>query len=286
MAEPGPARYPPAAWRLLLDGEQDGAANMAADEAILEAVIGGDSPPTLRFYGWSPPCLSLGRNQPLAEADLAACRTAGVDVVRRPSGGQAVLHARELTYAAVLLQSDPRSEGGVLEGYRRLSEGLLAGLRHLGIDAVQACGARPAGGPPSPICFDRPTDYEICFGGRKLVGSAQWRRRGGVLQHGSLPLAGDLTRIVDLVVLGDRDPARERERLRARERQRLRARVVSLEEALGAAVPFAAAAEALARGLAEILNLDLVPGRLSPAERAAAAGLRTRYASDEWTART
>lgn len=278
MTEPQPRSYPRATWRLLLDGEAGGATNMAVDEAILEAVVEGHSPPTLRFYGWSPPCLSLGRNQPVAEANLDACRAAGIDVIRRPSGGQAVLHSQELTYAVALLQSDPRSEGGVLGGYRRLSEGLLAGLWRLGIDAVQACGARPAGGPPSPICFDRPTDYEICFGGRKLIGSAQWRRRGGVLQHGSLPLRGDLTRIVDLVVLAHRDPVEEK--------RRLAGRVVSLEEARGRDVSFDEAARALARGLAETLNLDLVPGPLTPRERAAVDALRARYAAAEWTARS
>jgi lipoate-protein ligase A len=272
------AAYPRAEWRLLLDGKRDGASNMAIDEAILEAVIQGHSPPTLRFYGWSPPCLSLGRNQSLAEANLTACRAAGVDLVRRPSGGQAVLHAGELTYSLALLQSDPRSAGGLLEAYRRLSEGLLAGLRRLGIEAVQALGARQTDGPPSPICFDRPSDYEITFGGRKLIGSAQWRRRGGVLQHGSLPLAGDLTRIVDLVELGDRD--------REEERRRLAARVISLCEAGGQEIPFSAAAHGLARGLAATLNLVLTPGDLSPEEQARAAMLRAQYTSDEWTARS
>jgi lipoate-protein ligase A len=276
MSDQGPARYPRATWRLLLDGERDGASNMAIDEAILDAVIKGHSPPTLRFYGWSPPCLSLGRNQPLAEADLAACRAAGVDLVRRPSGGQAVLHAGELTYAVALLQTDPRSAGGVLEGYRRLSEGLLAGLRQLGVEAVQALDARPANGPSSPICFDRPSDYEITFRGRKLVGSAQWRRSGGVLQHGSLPLAGDLTRILDLVVLDDPDLEEQR--------RRLSARVVSLQEARREAVPFAVAAEGLAQGLAATLNLVLIPGELSPEEQTQATQLRGRYAGDAWTA--
>jgi lipoate-protein ligase A len=278
MTEPRSEPYPRATWRLLLDGEADGATNMAIDEAVLDGVVEGHGPPTLRFYGWSPPCLSLGRNQPLAEADLEACRAAGIDVIRRPSGGQAVLHSAELTYAVALSQDDPRSEGGVLGGYRRLSEGLLAGLRRLDIDAIQACGARPADGPPSPICFDRPTDYEICFDGRKLIGSAQWRRRGGVLQHGSLPLRGDLTRIVDLVVLEHRDPAAEK--------RRLAGRVVSLEEARGGVVSFDEAARALAGGLADVLNLDLVPGPLTERERAAVDDLRARYSAASWTARS
>ncbi len=276
MPEGGRSAYPRATWRLLFDGERDGASNMAIDEAILEAVILGNSPPTLRFYGWSPPCLSLGRNQPLAEANLAACRAAGVDVVRRPSGGQAVLHSEELTYSMTLLQSDPRSEGGVQESYRRLSEGLLVGLRQLGVEAVQAGGTRQAEGPPSPICFDRPSDYEITVSGCKLIGSAQWRRRGGVLQHGSLPITDDLTRIVDLVVLGERDPEEER--------QRLSGRVISLEGARGQMIPFAEVASSLAQGLATTLNLVWVLGHLSNEEQILAAELRTRYAGREWTA--
>jgi lipoate-protein ligase A len=277
MSDQGPDAYPRATWRLLLDGEHDGASNMAIDEAILEAVIEGHSPPTLRFYGWSPPCLSLGRNQPLAQANVAACRAAGVDLVRRPSGGQAVLHAGELTYSLALLQTDPRSGGGVSEGYRRLSQGLLAGLRRLGVEATQDLGADQGAGLPSPVCFERPSDYEITFGGRKLIGSAQWRRRGGVLQHGSLPLAGDLTRIVGLVALGERDPQEEG--------RRLATRAISLQAARGTAIPFFAAAQGLAHGLAAALNLVLVPGALTPEEQARAATLRTHYASEEWTAR-
>ncbi len=270
--------YPFATWRLLVDGEADGATNMAVDEAILTAVVEGASPPTLRLYAWSPPCLSLGRNQPLSDVDLAACRAAGVDVVRRPTGGRAILHTDELTYSVALLQGDPRATGDVVDSYRRLSEGLLAGLHYLGTDAVQARSQGPTA-DPTAICFDLPSDYEIVVGGRKLVGSAQWRARGGVLQHGSLPLGGDLGRIVAYLLLPDAE--------REAQRQRLRARALTLEEALGRPVPFAQAAEALAHGFAQALNLDLVPGELTAHERALAAELRrSRYAAPAWTARS
>ena len=112
-------------WRLIVDGEADGATNMALDEAILMDVVAGNSPPTLRFYAWSPPCLSLGRNQPLGDVDLVSCHAAGVDVVRRPTGGRAILHTDELTYSVSLLQTDPLAAWGVLESYRRLSDGLF-----------------------------------------------------------------------------------------------------------------------------------------------------------------
>jgi lipoate-protein ligase A len=270
--------YPPTTWRLIVDGTADGATNMAVDDAILNAVIEGDSPPTLRFYAWSPPCLSLGRNQPLADVDLAACRAAGAEVVRRPTGGRAILHTDELTYAAALLQTDPRATGDVVESYRRLSEGLLAGLQRLEVGVVQAVGQRKPVAATTAVCFETPSDYEITAGGRKLVGSAQWRAQGGVLQHGSLPLHGDLGRIVNCLAFSDAE--------REAQRRRLRQRAATLEAALGRRVPFAGVAEALAAGFAEALNLTLVRGELTAGERALAADLRrSRYADVGWTQR-
>ena len=278
MASEGRASYPRATWRLIVDAEAPGAANMAADEAILNSVIDGASLPTLRFYRWHPPCLSLGRNQKLAEVDLPACRAAGVDIVRRPTGGRSILHTDELTYSVSLPQADPRAEGGVVEGYRRLSEGLLAGLERLGVRAVQAASRKAPGGPPTPVCFESPSDYEITVGGRKLIGSAQWRTRGGALQHGTLPLHGDLARVVGFLAFS----AAERQA----QRQRLRQRALTLEEAAGTRHSFDRVAQALAEGFAAALNLDLAPGELSAEERALSAELRdSRYAHPDWTAR-
>lgn len=266
-------------WRIITDTEADGATNMAIDEAIVASVLEGASPPSLRFYGWSPPCLSLGRSQAFADADLAACRAAGVDVVRRPSGGRAILHTDELTYSVALLQTDPLAAGGILESYRRLSAGLLAGLRLLGVEAVQAASARKPTGDPSAVCFDTPSDYEITVQGLKLVGSAQWRARGGVLQHGTLPLHGDITRILNYLAL----PGMEREA----QRQILRTRATTLETSLGRRVSLAQAATALANGFSQAHDLKLVTGDLSMRERDLAAELRrSRYAAPDWTQRT
>lgn len=270
--------YAPAPWRLIVDAESDGATNMAVDQAILDAVVEGLSPPTLRFYAWSPPCLSLGRSQPLSDVDLAACRAAGVDVVRRPTGGRSILHTDELTYSVALLQTDPRTEGGVLEGYRRLSEGLLAGLRLLGVPAVHAVGRRVPDADLTAVCFETPSDWEITVADRKLVGSAQWRARGGVLQHGALPLCGDLTRILDYLALS----AAERES----QRGHLRLQAITLEEALGRAVSLDQVVQALVAGFAQTLNLTLMPDALSPHEHAAAAEIRaTVYTALDWTGR-
>ncbi|NLF10175.1 MAG: lipoate--protein ligase family protein [Anaerolineaceae bacterium] len=277
MTETEGRSFPAATWRLILDGEADGPTNMALDDAILEAVGAEASPPTLRFYGWSPPCLTLGRSQPQAEADLEACRAAGVHVVRRPSGGQAILHTDELTYSIALRQADPRAEGGVLEVYRLLSDGLLLGLNRLGVGAVSAAGKADAG-VKTPICFETPSAYEIVANGLKLVGSAQWRARGAVLQHGTLPLQGDLGRIVHYLSF----PETEREE----QARRLLARATTLEAVLGCRLPFDQVADALAAGLAQVLNVTLAPGSFSAGEQARAAELRrTRYTDPEWTAR-
>ncbi|MGD8474271.1 MAG: lipoate--protein ligase family protein [Anaerolineae bacterium] len=278
MGSDGLPGYPQATWRIILDVEADGATNMAVDEAILNGLIDGASLPTLRFYRWSPPCLSLGRNQSLAEADLPACRADGIDVVRRPTGGRSILHTDELTYSVSLLHTDPRAAGGIVEGYRRLSEGLLAGLHRLGVDAAQAAGPKAPGSESTAVCFESPSDYEITVGGRKLVGSAQWRMRGGVLQHGSLPLFGDLARVIDYLAF----PADER----LAQRQRLYHRAVTLKEAAGTRYSFERVARTLAQGFAAALNLHLAPGELTLQEHALAAELReARYTDPGWTAR-
>ena len=263
--------YPRAIWRLIVHGEAPGALNMAIDEAMLIALADGTSPPTLRFYSWAPPCLSLGRNQPATDADLPACRAAGIDLVRRPTGGRAILHADELTYSVALMAGDPRAAGGIVESYRRLSEGLLAGLRRLGVEAVQARGQRKPASGLTAICFETPSDYEITVGGRKLVGSAQWRSRGRVLQHGTLPLHGDLTRIVSYLSMPDDE--------REAQRDALGACAVTLKEAVGFTLPFAQVAQALAGGFAQALNLTLIPGHLTEYERSLADDLRRRYAA-------
>ena len=307
--------YPAADWRLLETGLADGAANMAIDEAILWAVAEGESRPTLRFYGWQPPCLSIGYSQSMeGEVDVDRCREAGIGLVRRPTGGRSILHADELTYSVVALQAEPRVAGGVIESYRRLSAGLVSGLWALGVDACQALSPTPpapprppsippnSGGearegspvPPSPrvgrgglggrgtqsaACFDAPSSYEITVGGRKLVGSAQVRKKRVVLQHGSLPLEGDIACIFDFLIVSSEE---RREELR----RELRARATSLELALGHSVSFEEAARRLAAGFAQALNLRLIPGQLSQRELALAEKLRReKYATREWNFR-
>ncbi len=154
--------------------------------------------------------------------------------------------------------------------------GLLAGLRLLGCEAIQADRQREAArGDESAACFEVPSHYEVMALGRKLVGSAQVRRRGVVLQHGALPLTGDVGRLAHvLAVPGDQ---------RAQIRERLRRRAIALDEALQRPVTFNEVAEALAKGFAEALNLELEPADLSHEEEADLWHLRTRYSGEQWT---
>jgi lipoate-protein ligase A len=195
--------------------------------------------------------------------DLARCQQDGVDVVRRVTGGWAILHACELTYSVAARPDDPRAAGPILDAYRRLSAGLVAGLHQLGaaavLNPVSPFGVHNA----SAACFEVPSAYEIVIGGKKLMGSAQARPQGRVLQHGSLPLRGPIAQIADYLCFED-------EAARQTLRGHLTERATTLGDALGRAVPFREAAAALQAGFASALNLELVPGGPTPGELAVA----------------
>jgi lipoate-protein ligase A len=274
-----PDIYPLADWRVIVHAPLNGPMNMAIDEAIAEAVGAGREPSTLRFYSWQPGCLSLGYAQPADDVLDDQVRVHGWDVVRRLTGGRAILHIDELTYSVVTPLDDPRVEGGVVESYRRLSEGLMAGLGRIGAEVHAGKGDGSPHGFDGPVCFEVPSDYEITSGGKKLLGSAQTRRGGVVLQHGALPLFGDITRIYDALRFPTEDE-------RAASKSRLAERAITLEDALGHRAGFGEVAGAIMEGMRNMLCLRLTPGELIPAEQARAETLRReKYASPEWTKR-
>ena len=270
-------------WRLLITAPQPGSLNMAIDEAIASAVAEGRVPPTLRLYRWNPPCLSLGYFQSATETvDLQRCRELGVDCVRRPTGGRAVLHDDELTYSLAAPESHPLVSGDVTESYRKISAAVLAGLRHLGIAAETAPPApgqsRPSA-PTSAVCFHVPSDYELTVEGRKIVGSAQMRTRGVVLQHGSFLLSTDPGKLFWLLKL---PPEQTREALIESFRQR----VTSAQEVLGRPVSFAEAAKAMTEGFAAALRVELAEGALTSEEISQAERLQAeKYGSPNWNYR-
>jgi lipoate-protein ligase A len=181
-------------WELIIDGAIDGASNMAIDARLLDEVERSGQPRTIvRFYGWRRATVSLGRNQKIDQAvDVEYCQVNGIDVVHRPTGGRAVLHDDELTYAVV--SNDTNCFGDTIYGnYKRVSEALCLGYNRLGVPAVLAPETRkPApltvGDPP---CFLSTSRYELMVEGRKIVGSAQRRVRRTFLQHGSMPITCD-----------------------------------------------------------------------------------------------
>lgn len=267
-------------WRLLATGEQPGAVNMAVDEAILEAVAEGASPPTLRFFAWNPPCLSLGYAQPFADVDPARLAERGWEVVRRPTGGRAILHTDELTYSITAPLDEPRVAGGVLESYNRLATALLKAVQLLDMPVEMTEGPTHGGnGASGPVCFEVPSAYEITVDGKKLIGSAQARRKGGVLQHGTLPLTGDLARITESLVFAD-DTAR------ARAAVSLLQRATTVEMALGHEVSAESANQAFVTAFQSELGLSFQHGELSASEISRAEQLvREKYAYPSWTER-
>ncbi len=273
-------QYPTATWRLLHTNPTDGPMNMAIDESILLGAAEGTSPPTLRFFAWGPPCLSLGYAQPLTDVDHKRLARRGWDLVRRPTGGKAILHTDELTYSIITPQTDPRVEGGIVESYRRLSEGLVRGLELMDLiarnNAVYTTDTErteknknDSAMRDNPVCFETPSNYEITIIGKKLIGSAQARKQGVVLQHGTLPLTGDITRICDVLAFAD-------EATRERAKERVRARAITLELALGVVVSWEQAANAMKHGFREALKLEFESGMLSAAEMERARELRER----------
>ncbi len=252
--------YPHAEWRLLLEAEpRTGAWNMALDEAIMDAVAESAALPTLRLYQWAPPCLSLGRRQPLQGVDLEQLRADGCEAVRRATGGWAILHTDELTYSVALKPDDPRADGPILDAYRKLSAGLVAGLAALGVAAIMKPASAGGTHNLTAACFEVPSAYEITAQGRKLIGSAQARPNGRVLQHGSLPLVGDIARVTRYLTFND-----EAERLALA--SHLRDRAATLSAVAGREISYAEAADAMREGFARALNVTLTPSEPTPDE--------------------
>jgi len=181
-------------WRLIVDGDLVGALNMARDMAMLEAVAEGHARPALRLYGWDPPCLSLGRHQGVGAADLDFCQAEGIDVVRRPTGGRALLHHLEITYAVVAPVGVDPLPRGLQDAYRSICKALVRAMHALGVEA-ELTGGEVNVHLPSPRssvpCFEAPAGGEVVVRGRKLIGSALRAHAGSILQHGSILLDWD-----------------------------------------------------------------------------------------------
>jgi lipoate-protein ligase A len=237
---------------------------MALDHALLESVQQNPRA-VLRLYGWRPACLSFGRHQPARDHyDGAAARRLGIDVVRRPTGGMAVLHDRELTYA-VIAPADLL--GGPRRSYHTINAALVAGLQKLGAPAQLAPGSkRSAFGSVHP-CFAEPAAGEVVVGGQKLVGSAQRCEQRTLLQHGSILLDGSQDVVASIAAVPFQ----------------LNGRATTLAALLGAVPPRTELIAAMAAGFAEVTGYEVVAGVLGEATVQRASQLEALYGSDDWT---
>lgn len=266
-------------WRLLITPPARGAWNMALDESILEHIGSGESLPTLRLYAWNPACLSLGHAQPFADVDMTRLKERGWEVVRRATGGRAILHTDELTYSVIAPNEEARLAGSVLESYNRIAQALLLGVKNLGLPVEMKEGKTDGNSTPNPVCFEVPSIYEITVDGKKLIGSAQARKKEGVLQHGSLPLTGDLARICQVLVF-------ENETAREHASTRLLARAATVESALGRAIIWDTAAQAFIQAFEAQLGLSFEKGDLSESESKRTDELiKEKYSHPSWTER-
>jgi lipoyl(octanoyl) transferase len=259
-------------FRLLVTAPLDGAANMALDEALLLSRLAGEGPPTLRFFSWDPPTLSLGYGQPLdGRVDLAAAAQLGLGVVRRPTGGSAILHEGpdlELTYSVTAAAGDFEGADDLLATYQWIGRALEAGLNALGAP-VAMVSVQPSDPRSMPaFCFARTGSYELEAGGRKVVGSAQRRQGAGFLQHGAVMLGADPARLAR-VFPSSRDPL---------------AGMTTLEAVLGRRPSFDETQASLAEGFRRVHGVTLEPGGLAEGEVARMETLtRDKYGTAEWT---
>jgi lipoate---protein ligase len=247
-------------WRYLETGANDAFFNMGLDEAILESVAGGLEPPTLRLYRWKPSAVSVGYFQGVRdEVNLDRCAELGIDVVRRLTGGGAVYHADEITYSIVVPETHPLAAGGILDSYKAICAGVVAGFKMLGIQAEFA-----------PL-------NDIVAGGKKLSGNAQTRKRGCLLQHGTILLGVDLEAMFTVLQVPN-------EKLKGKLIEDVKARVSSVSAMLGHPVSYEEALPAFEQGFAEVLG-GVGPRSLPGSDELRRAGnnARERFANEAWT---
>jgi lipoate-protein ligase A len=252
---------------------------MAIDEAIFTSCQQKKSPPTIRIYGWNPPAVSLGYFQKAENAvDLDACRRCGVDVVRRLSGGRAVLHYHELTYSVICREGISPLGSSVLETYKTISECLISTLEGLSLQVQWVASRDKHTGAQekdkTASCFSSPSWYEITVEGKKICGSAQKRGDGVLLQHGSL--------------LIDYDPELLGEVLLSRKSEEeflteIRSSTTAINQHLAQKIDFDQLKELVLNSFEDQLQISLIPGELSDYESQLKDHfLKEKYSTDEW----
>lgn len=230
-------------WRLLITENNSASTNMAMDRAELVAISKGKAPPTVRFFTWKPPAISIGYFQSLEEeVDLDVCKKFGIDYVRRITGGGAVFHDKELTYSIVIPEDHFQIPKNILESYGRVCGAIIKGLKQLGINSSYV-----------PI-------NDIVTDGKKISGNAQTRKAKTVLQHGTILMDVDVEKMFSLLKVPN-------EKIRDKLISDVKQRVTSVKYILGEEISFKKVAEAMRIGFEEEFNVELNEGSLTEEER-------------------
>ena len=249
-------------WRLLQTGYGTGFSNMAIDKAILVANSKGIVPPTVRFYGWVPPAISIGYFQSLTEEiDVEACQRFGVSFVRRITGGGAVFHENELTYSLVVPESHPDIPKNILRSYGRICGAVIRGLGYLGVESEYA-----------PI-------NDIVADGQKISGNAQTRQLGTVLQHGTVLMDVDVDKMFSLLRVPN-------EKMKDKLIADVKQRVTSIKDIVGFEVCFEDVSSAMKHGFEEEFDIELCVGTLTEEELLLAKRFEQEcFSTEEWNRR-
>ncbi|MFC0523882.1 biotin/lipoate A/B protein ligase family protein [Pontibacillus salicampi] len=264
-------------WYFIDSGYASPAFNMALDEALLKWHSNGEIPPVLRFYGWEPAALSVGYFQKLkGKIDVESVHNHGFELVRRPTGGRAVLHDKELTYSVIVSENYETMPSTVTEAYRVISQGLLEGFLELGIQAEFSVPEGKLEQTGSAVCFDEPSWYELIVEGRKAAGSAQTRQKGVILQHGSIPIEVDEVTLFDLFIYPN-------ERVKERARKAFGTKAAAINEVAARHIDVDEVKDAFRKGFEKGLDVEFKPFTLSEDQLQEVQKLMNeRYLADDW----
>lgn len=264
-------------WGFIDTKHLDAATNMAIDECMINWLTTGEIPPTIRFYGWETPTLSVGKNQNVGRViDLAAVSSYGFEFVRRLTGGSAVLHDNELTYSLVVEENHPNIPKSVTQAYYILAKGVLEGYRALGIDADFAIPEREFQKERTAVCFEKSAYYEMIVDGKKISGNAQTRQKGVLMQHGSIPMSMDETALFDMFNF-------RTDRMRERQRNSFRDKAISINDITNKIHTYSMLKDAFYKGFQKGLNIKLEPISLSHKQWEEINEMKAeKYSQDEW----
>lgn len=264
-------------WYYLDTEKNTPAYNMAVDECLLKWHRNKEIPPVLRFYEWEPAGLSVGYFQKTkGKINFKALTEHHIELVRRLTGGRAVLHDQELTYSVIVAESHPKMPASVKEAYKVISKGLLEGFRNLDIEASFAIPEGKLQTTQSAVCFEEPSWYELIVDGKKAAGSAQTRQKGVILQHGSIPIHVDNTKLYDLFEYPS-------EKVKARAMHAFKDKAVSLEEASPGEIKIDLAKRAFKQGFEKGLDIVFENFTLSmEQEEEIHSVMNQKYKDDAW----